>query len=149
MDHQRLRRKNQEGATAVEMAIIFPLLIIFIFGIIEFSLMLYNKNIITHAVREGVRFGTVYSQPRVTTSAIEDIVNSYIGNNLVSFSSTDAPNVTVSGSCPSIASSNQELIVTVDYTYTFLLLPNFLASFFSGGLSNGIPVGAEARLICE
>ena len=36
--------KDQNGATAVEFAIILPFLILLLFGIIEFSLLLYNQT---------------------------------------------------------------------------------------------------------
>ena len=51
---------NANGAAAVEFAIVVPLLLLLLFGIIEFSLLLYNKAMLTNASREGARFGIVY-----------------------------------------------------------------------------------------
>ena len=48
-----MKIKDQDGATVVEFALVLPLLVVFIFGIIEFSLLLYNKAMITNASREG------------------------------------------------------------------------------------------------
>jgi Flp pilus assembly protein TadG len=45
--------RDQNGGAAVEFAIILPLLIALLFGIVEFGLLLYNKQIITNASREG------------------------------------------------------------------------------------------------
>jgi Flp pilus assembly protein TadG len=45
--------KDQNGGAVVEFAIILPLLIALLFGIVEFGLLLYNKQIITNASREG------------------------------------------------------------------------------------------------
>ncbi|MGD8892889.1 MAG: pilus assembly protein, partial [Desulfobacterales bacterium] len=56
--------EDQNGATVVEFAIILPLLIVFLFGIIEFGLLLYNKQVITNASREGARAGLVVRDPR-------------------------------------------------------------------------------------
>ena len=53
-------RYNQKGAAIVEFAIILPLLLLLIFGMIEFSLLMYNKAMITNASREGARRGIVY-----------------------------------------------------------------------------------------
>ena len=50
---------NQKGAAAVEAAIIFMLLLAFIFGIIEFGLLFFNKQMMTNASREGARAGIV------------------------------------------------------------------------------------------
>ena len=143
---------KDKGATAVELAIILPLVLIIIFGIIEFSLLLYNKNIITHATREGARVGVVYSQPRITFSQIQNEVNQYIGDRLISFSSSNNATVrtfldessgfdltnTQNLICPSFPGSNAKLKVLVNYEYTFLFLP--IAS---------IAVGSDATMVCE
>ena len=55
-----IKAKRQEGASAVEFAIILPLLLILVFGIIEFSILFYDKAMITNASREGARVGIVY-----------------------------------------------------------------------------------------
>ena len=51
--------KNQKGAALVEFAIVVPLLILLATGIGEFGLVLYNKQVITNASREGARAGIV------------------------------------------------------------------------------------------
>ena len=55
------RLREEKGASLVEFAIILPLLIIVIFGIIEFSILLYDKAVITNAGREGARFGSLFT----------------------------------------------------------------------------------------
>jgi len=50
---------EEKGASAVEFAVILPLLILLIFGIIEFGRM-YNAYLaLTHAAREGARLAAV------------------------------------------------------------------------------------------
>ena len=44
----------------VELAIILPILLIVLFGLIEFGFILYDKAVITNASREGARQGIVY-----------------------------------------------------------------------------------------
>ena len=56
----RSKSSSQKGASAVEFALILPLLMLILFGIIEFSLLMYNKAMITNASREGARRGIVY-----------------------------------------------------------------------------------------
>ena len=46
---------RQKGAAMVELAIIMPLLLMFIFGIIEFGRGFNAQLAVTHAAREGVR----------------------------------------------------------------------------------------------
>ena len=58
---------NQNGAALVEFAIVLPLLLMLIFGMIEFSVMLYDKAMLTNATREGARLGILYNSPdRIT-----------------------------------------------------------------------------------
>ena len=58
---KRFRKiNNQNGAAMVEFAIVLPLLLMLIFGMIEFSVMLYDKAMLTNATREGTRLGILY-----------------------------------------------------------------------------------------
>ena len=47
--------KNQDGASAVEFALVLPILVLMVFAIIEFSVALYDKAMMTNASREGAR----------------------------------------------------------------------------------------------
>jgi len=47
-----LKRGDKKGASAVEFAIILPILILILFGIIEFSILFYDKAVITNASRD-------------------------------------------------------------------------------------------------
>ena len=62
---------EEKGASAVEFAIILPLLVVFLFGIIEFGIIFYDKAMITNASREGARKGIVFRDPRVSVSEIQ------------------------------------------------------------------------------
>ncbi len=77
--------KSQKGATAVEFAIILPLLLLLLFGIIEFSLFLFNRHVITNAVREAARAGIVVRIPRLSNNDIETIARNYCEQYLVTF----------------------------------------------------------------
>ena len=59
----RIRRhriiKNEKGASAVEFALILPILIILVFGIVEFGIAFNNYIALTHAAREGARIAAV------------------------------------------------------------------------------------------
>ena len=115
--------KNQRGATAVEFAIVFPLLILLLFGIIEFSVILYDKAMITNASREGARAGIVSQLVRVSDTQIQGVVDNYCRLYLISFRSGAAPVTTVTRTGSTFGS---DLSVTVTYTYSFLALPQFV-----------------------
>jgi Flp pilus assembly protein TadG len=133
--------KNQDGASAVEFALVLPILVLMVFAIIEFSVALYDKAMMTNASREGARAGIVFRIPPVTDEEIGNVVNTYLGGNLITFGGPAAANTTVTrnGSNP-----GDELKVTVDYTYTFLIIPNIITR-----LSGGITMMAETVMRME
>ena len=51
--------KSEKGASAVEFALILPILIILVFGIVQFGIAYNNYIAITHAAREGARLAAV------------------------------------------------------------------------------------------
>ncbi len=122
----RTGNNNEKGAAAVEFALVLPSLLMILFFIIEFSMILYDKAVITNASREGARAGIVYSSPSVTGGAITGVVNTYCANNLISFE-PQSPSTTVNPSA-GCGSSGALLTVDVSYTYKFLVLPNFMST---------------------
>ena len=134
--------KGQEGVAAIEFAIVLPLLILLVFGIIEFSVLLYDKAMITNASREGARAGIVFNVPdRISDGEIINVVNNYCQNYLINFDGTSAvsTNITRTGD-----SAGDPLIVTVSYRYDFLVLPNFISS-----LTDGITLEANTVMRME
>ena len=142
--------KGQRGASMVEFAFVLPLLIVLIFGIIEFGLYLYNQQVITNASREGARAGIVAPIPRLldtggsgcTTppSSIDQVVQCYCASHIVSLGSGSSgptttveiiqPDGTVTG-WSSNAPFGDLLRVTVNYTYAFWVIPNFIPGIAS------------------
>ena len=84
---------SQKGAVAVEFAIILPILILLLFGIIEFSLFVFNQQVITNASREGARAGIVARPVRMSNTDIETVVRSYCEQYLITFGNVKTPPV--------------------------------------------------------
>lgn len=121
-----MKVRGVRGGSAAEFAIIAPVLVLLLFGIIEFSLILYDQAMITNASREGARAGIVYNSPdRIGDGEITNVVTRYCANHLVSFRSGSAPTISIQRSG---AASGDTLTVQVTYPYTFLVLPNFATS---------------------
>lgn len=53
----RLLRRNEEGATIVEFALIAPTLMLFVMGIIEVAMVLFVSMLLEGSVREAGRYG--------------------------------------------------------------------------------------------
>lgn len=127
---------DQQGVAAIEFALVLPILTVLVFGIIEFSTMLYDKAMITNASREGARVGIVYRYDPASglnhpgDAEIINTVNNYIQGHLISLgspSTINPPDITRVGDA-----SGDPLTVTVTYTYHFLVLPNFITTLTGG-----------------
>lgn len=51
-------RNKERGATVVEFAVVAALLLLVVFGILEFSLVFLQQHFVANAAREGLRIGT-------------------------------------------------------------------------------------------
>jgi Flp pilus assembly protein TadG len=60
---RRLRRRREDGAIATEAALITPLIVLLIFGIVELSLLLLDYQAVNAATRAGAR--TASSLPKI------------------------------------------------------------------------------------
>ena len=124
------KAKRQEGASAVEFALILPLLLILVFGIIEFSILFYDKAMITNASREGAREGIVYDYDpdgglnHPDDAEIVATVAQYVQNHLISFGASSVVSTTITRAGDA---AGDALTVTVNYDYNFLVFDSLLS----------------------
>lgn len=74
------RRRDDAGASAVEFAVIAPILLLLVFTIIEAALYLYARDTAQSASREGVsylRLAGSNSDPKAFVSAAERVTINY------------------------------------------------------------------------
>jgi Flp pilus assembly protein TadG len=129
---RRSRRKNrlrgEEGAAAVEFAIVASIFFMLVFGIIDFGFGFHTWNATANAAREGARRAAV-------SNDVSDITSRVYAS--ASFLDTTKMTVTVTcargnggfSSCPPAANWQQGdfVRVTVDYTYSYITpLPAFV-----------------------
>ncbi|MGN0334309.1 MAG: TadE/TadG family type IV pilus assembly protein [Lachnospiraceae bacterium] len=55
-----MRWKDEKGQATVEFALILPIFILLVFGIIDFGWLFYNKIQVNNASREGARYAVVH-----------------------------------------------------------------------------------------
>ncbi len=69
--------KSEQGTTAVEFALFLPLLVVLVFGMIDFGLMLWQKEVLVNATREGARqgilFGSGNGQTEIETAVAQAV----------------------------------------------------------------------------
>jgi Flp pilus assembly protein TadG len=141
---------SERGTTIVETAMMLPILVLLIFGIIEFSLIMYDKAMITNASREACRYGVVFhadpttgAYAPLTDAEITAQANAYLQTFLISFRAGGVSAVTTI--TPDYATRQATgggipLTVTVTYEYDNLVLPQ---------IGNALTLGAETTMRME
>jgi hypothetical protein len=123
--------KNQKGAAIVEFAIVLPVLVLLAIGIGEFGSLVYNKQVIANASREGARAGIVSEPALLSNQSIKDIVTGYCQAHLITF---DGPSSVVDDDIDLDPVDRTSLAfganfrVTVGYNYGFLVPSMFKVS---------------------
>jgi Flp pilus assembly protein TadG len=119
----RLRsRRGEDGAAAVEFALVVPILLAILFGIVTFGFLFAQNLAISNAARQGARFGAV--QGHDCTAVRDETIDA--AGPLVSLAPSNvAVTVTGGGGCPAepclnpVADAN--INVTVTYTADVIL----------------------------
>jgi Flp pilus assembly protein TadG len=108
--------RSERGAAMVEFAVVLPLLLLLVFGIIDFGRALYTLNNLTSAVREGGRYAAAQVEDPTSATAVA-AVTARVTDAVVAFGGNPGdPTVTV---VPDAAyPTTQTLTVTiVDYPF--------------------------------
>jgi Flp pilus assembly protein TadG len=152
-----IKLKNERGGALIEFAIVLPLLLLLVGGIVDFGILFYNKQVLTNASREGARAGIVYvlnddgDKISVTESDIQQIVQDYCYDEdndkyrLLTFGGSSLPTTTAPG-VDSLAYPS-DLTVTVSFNYTFLL--SSVLNLFGGSFGPTLDISAVTVMRME
>ncbi len=114
----------RRGTAAVEFAVVAPLLLAIVMGVIEVGRAITVQELLTNASREGARMAG--NDTTALTATVQAAVNNYLSNGGISGATT-----TVSPNPPSGASDGQSVTVTVTIPYSQV---SWLSSpWFMGG----------------
>ncbi|WP_321795249.1 TadE family protein [Caballeronia sp. J97] len=119
-------RTAQMGSVSLEFVILLPFLIMILVGILDLSLLMYDKAALATAARVAVRAGTMVSVPAMTTTQVAAVATANVNNSLISSGVASPPTVTVthaSGTNP-----GNPLTVQISYTYKGLFLGSALSA---------------------
>jgi Flp pilus assembly protein TadG len=115
------RLRGERGASAVEFALIVPLLVLLVIGIAEFGHAFQVQGTLSAAAREGVRTMALQNDPgaaRTAVRAAASSLNPPIGNGQIAISPA---------ACPANG-GNTTVRVTISYPMPYL------TGFFGSGL---------------
>lgn len=70
---ERRQRQGHVGQTLVEFALVFPLIVFFLFGITDLGRAVYAYNTIANAARQGARVAAVNQVVTTNTTCVENM----------------------------------------------------------------------------
>jgi hypothetical protein len=130
---RELRSRRGRGAAAVELALVMPILVVLLLGIVEFGYAFFIQSSVAGAARVGVRSYTInWKQPKADLAAI-------------ALAKTDMPDPTaVAGasfqSPCTVAGAQTTMIVTYQY--------HSLTGMFDWILGSNVQVSGKASMSC-
>ena len=138
MDRQRSsgRGARDRGSAAVEFALVLPLLLLLVFGIIDFGRALSAQITLTQAAREGARL-TALGQPNVVSRTQAAAVG------LSPVAVTVTP-------CPAGAGPSANAVVAAHYLFSFITPVGAIAGLVGGGgFGSPVTLTAQGVMPCE
>lgn len=115
-----MKWKNQKGAALVEFALILPVLLLILLGIIEFGIIMFDKAIITNASREAAREIVNYKAP--SEADVKDKILASYANLPITFGS-DTLTADDIAFTSATNPTGKHWTASVSYTYRFLYSP--------------------------
>ncbi|MCC6497656.1 MAG: pilus assembly protein [Propionibacteriaceae bacterium] len=117
-------RKSQRGAAALEFALVAPILIMLVFGVVDFGMMINSQAVFANAARDAARAGSFSA----TESEIVTVVNSEVSYlpNITNVATTvtcrlpGSPGANCSGSYDAGKKPGGTVVVRISYQHHWL-----------------------------
>lgn len=108
-------RYDEKGAAALEMALVFPVFLLFIFGILEFTRAYWTMHTMDLSIEEAARYAIV------NTTATDTSIVAKAKDNLYGFDSSQFTITSVSQNINGVTYK----VITATYPFNFVV-PNLL-----------------------
>lgn len=121
-NNRAILQRGESGANAVEFALILPLLLLLIFGLVDFARMGFVQLSVTSASREGARVSSLYSTGIADTTQLVSFVRQTAPQSarISQMSSTGTLSVNVTACSATLEAENTSVQVSTPFTW---LLP--------------------------
>ena len=140
------RAPRDRGVAAVEFALLLPMLLLLIFGIIDFGRALNAQITLTQAAREGARIASVDNPltgaPYPVTTVQSVTVNAATGLSGVTAAVTNACQANSGLGASPVA-------VKASYSFTFVTPVSSIARMFGSSFGSGMTLTATGVMPCE
>jgi Flp pilus assembly protein TadG len=134
-------RQEARGAAAVEMALVMPLLLLLVCGIVDFGRMLDIQITLSAAAREGARWEALRLPATTGVSVASRVTTAAPGI-------SPSPTTALLSTCPSGASASQNASVTATSAYTLLTPLNVISGLFGGGIPGTVTLTGRGVMRC-
>jgi Flp pilus assembly protein TadG len=144
----RWNPRSDRGAAAVEMAIVLPLLLLVVFGIIDYGRLLNERILVTSAAREGARLAAVnagVTAGELSGEDVKDQVKAGLGGTAEPDTTVTLCKATKPTTGPDVAT------VTVKVTFGYITPIGGLGMVFGGGGStdDGVSLESTVSMPCQ
>ena len=138
------------GQSLVEFSLILPILMILVFGILDFGLGLRSYISLSNAVREGARYASVGNPVGIESDCNGMTNDTVYGRICVATGGLDVTELDPDVSFPQGVAPGNSVVVSADYTYHFVTPIGDLIGFFSGGtFPSSIDLSSSADMRLE
>ncbi len=137
----RSRRRRSRGQSLVEFAVVLPVFLLVLSGIMDFGFLLYSRMTVINAAREGARIATTMTEDAGTIpAAVTSQVNAAAGGLTVTTATCRVPQG--SSSCGGFggADTGDSVRVTVTYVHH---------AFFPLLFGANIPMSSTVQMVLE
>jgi Flp pilus assembly protein TadG len=134
-------RRDARGAAAIELAIVLPLLLLLVCGVVDFGRMLNLQITLSGAAREGARWAALRLDTTTGTPVSARVTAAAPGI-------AGAPTTAILSSCPSNPSPTQNASVTATRVYTLITPLNVLSGLFGGGIPGTVTLTGRGVMRC-
>ena len=130
-----LRRPHRldSGQSLMELSLLMPVLLILVFGIIDFGLSMRSYISLANGVREGARTASIGAPAGTAADCDGDTQGTVHGRVCTAVSGLDLDNLSTDVAYPNGFASGNSVVVSADYTHEFVTPLGGIIGFFSGG----------------
>lgn len=143
----RSRRRSARGAELIELALILPLLLLLLGGIVDFAFMFQAFEVLNNAAREGARVAVL---PGYSAQDARNRVAEYVtAAGLPATANTSVQQVTLTAGSGSSITTAAGFQVTVVYQHQFTMLGPLMTLASAGSLGSSITLTARSTMRSE
>jgi Flp pilus assembly protein TadG len=119
------KRRAETGAELIELAIVIPILMLLLIGIVDFAFLFQRWQVVTNATREGARLASLQLEGETTQewqqSEVVDRVQDFLSSGGLSATPTVGVDFTTTDDVSGVAIDT--VTVSVSYPSNFIFLP--------------------------